>query len=78
LREMHGGFNAEQAAQLYLKATLLEPVGDFPRRRSVLYLLGELKRISEGGSKISSRRTSDIGILRCGEPPKACGGAIPA
>jgi HEPN domain-containing protein len=37
---MHGGFNAEQAAQLYLKATLLEPVGDFPRRRSVLYLLG--------------------------------------
>jgi len=40
-------FNAEQAAQLYLKATLLELVGDFPRTHSILYLLGELKHISE-------------------------------
>jgi len=40
-------FNAEQAAQLYLKATLLELVGDFPRTHSILYLLVELKRVSE-------------------------------
>lgn len=48
-RDMYdmAAFNAEQAAQLYLKATLLELVGDFPRTHSILYLLGELKRISE-------------------------------
>jgi len=40
-------FNAEQAAQLYLKATLLELIGDFPRTHSILLLLGELKRVNE-------------------------------
>jgi HEPN domain-containing protein len=39
-------FNAEQAAQLYLKATLLELVGDFPRTHSIIFLLNELKRVS--------------------------------
>ncbi|NHW44340.1 MAG: HEPN domain-containing protein [Candidatus Verstraetearchaeota archaeon] len=29
-------FNAEQAAQLYLKATLLELIGDFPRTHSII------------------------------------------
>lgn len=40
-------FNAEQAAQLHLKATLLELIGDFPRTHSILLLLGELKRVNE-------------------------------
>ncbi|MGB9760119.1 MAG: HEPN domain-containing protein [Thermoproteota archaeon] len=40
-------FNAEQATQLYLKATLLELIGDFPRTHSVIFLLNELKRINE-------------------------------
>jgi HEPN domain-containing protein len=43
-------FNAEQAAQLYLKATLLELVGDFPRTHSIIFLLNELKRV--GGKKV--------------------------
>jgi HEPN domain-containing protein len=43
-------FNAEQAAQLYLKATLLELVGDFPRTHSIIFLLNELKRVS--GKKV--------------------------
>lgn len=38
-------FNAEQAAQLYLKSTLLELVGDYPRTRSIIFLLRELERI---------------------------------
>ncbi|MEZ0346381.1 MAG: HEPN domain-containing protein [Infirmifilum sp.] len=33
---------AEQAAQLYLKSTLLELVGDFPRTHSIIFLLGNL------------------------------------
>jgi HEPN domain-containing protein len=38
-------FNAEQAAQLYLKSTLLELVGDYPRTHSAIFLLRELERI---------------------------------
>ncbi|MCX8183427.1 MAG: HEPN domain-containing protein [Crenarchaeota archaeon] len=38
-------FNAEQAAQLYLKSTLLEIVGDYPRTHSIIFLLRELERI---------------------------------
>jgi HEPN domain-containing protein len=37
-------FNAEQAAQLYLKYTLLEIVGDYPRTHSIIFLLKELER----------------------------------
>jgi len=40
-------FNAEQAAQLYLKSTLLELVGDFPRTNSIIFLLKELERVNE-------------------------------
>ena len=40
-------FNAEQAAQLYLKSTLLELIGDFPRTHSIIFLLRELRRINE-------------------------------
>ncbi|MEM2940601.1 MAG: HEPN domain-containing protein [Thermoproteota archaeon] len=40
-------FNAEQAAQLYLKSVLLELVGDFPRTHSLIFLLNELRRVSE-------------------------------
>jgi len=40
-------FNAEQAAQLYLKATLLEKIGDFPRTHSIIFLLNELRRVDE-------------------------------
>lgn len=40
-------FIAEQAAQLYLKATLLELIGDFPKTHSIIFLLSELKRINE-------------------------------
>ena len=40
-------FNAEQAAQLYLKSTLLELIGDFPRTHSMIFLLKELRRINE-------------------------------
>lgn len=40
-------FNAEQAAQLYLKATLLELIGDYPRTHSLIMLLGELKRMDK-------------------------------
>jgi HEPN domain-containing protein len=43
-------FNAEQAAQLYLKATLLELIGDFPRTHSIIFLLNELKRV--GGKEV--------------------------
>lgn len=38
-------FNAEQAAQLYLKSTLLELVGDYPRTNSAIFLLREFGRI---------------------------------
>jgi len=40
-------FNAEQAAQLYLKATLLELIGDYPRTHSLITLLSELRRVDE-------------------------------
>jgi len=40
-------FNAEQAAQLYLKSTLLELIGDFPRTHSIILLLKELGRVNE-------------------------------
>lgn len=40
-------FNAEQAAQLYLKATLLELIGDYPRTHSLIALLSELKRVNK-------------------------------
>lgn len=43
-------FNAEQAAQLFLKATLLELVGDFPRTHSTIFLLKELQRV--GGKEV--------------------------
>ena len=43
-------FNAERAAQLYLKVTLLELVGDFPRTYSITFLLlNELKRVGARG-----------------------------
>ncbi|MCX8204915.1 MAG: HEPN domain-containing protein [Candidatus Nezhaarchaeota archaeon] len=42
-------FLAEQALQLYLKATLLELVGDYPRTHSVRQLLGELNRHLRAG-----------------------------
>ncbi|MGC8848924.1 MAG: HEPN domain-containing protein [Candidatus Bathyarchaeia archaeon] len=41
-------FNSEQASKLYLKATLLELVGDYPKTHSIITLLRELKRIDEG------------------------------
>jgi len=37
-------FNAEQASQLYLKAILLELIGDYPRTHSIIFLLKELER----------------------------------
>ncbi|MEM2123077.1 MAG: HEPN domain-containing protein [Candidatus Bathyarchaeia archaeon] len=40
-------FNSEQASQLYLKATLLELVGDYPKTHSIIALLRELRRIDE-------------------------------
>jgi HEPN domain-containing protein len=40
-------FNAEQAAQLYLKSVLLEFIGDFPRTHSLIFLLNELRRVNE-------------------------------
>jgi len=40
-------FCAEQAAQLSLKSTLLELIGDFPRTHSIIFLLGELRRVDE-------------------------------
>ncbi|MEM0018033.1 MAG: HEPN domain-containing protein [Candidatus Korarchaeum sp.] len=40
-------FNAEQSAQLYLKATLLELIGDYPRTHSIIFLLNELRRVHE-------------------------------
>lgn len=40
-------FNAEQAAQLYLKSLLLELIGDFPKTHSLIFLLRELKRLKE-------------------------------
>ncbi len=43
-------FNAEQAAQLYLKTTLLELVWDLPRTHSIILLLNELKRV--GGKDV--------------------------
>jgi len=38
-------FNSEQASQLYLKATLLELVGDYPKTHSIVALLKELQRL---------------------------------
>ncbi|MEM4970736.1 MAG: HEPN domain-containing protein [Sulfolobales archaeon] len=38
-------FLAEQSLQLYLKAVLLELVGDYPRTHSIRHLLGELNRV---------------------------------
>lgn len=38
-------FLAEQSLQLYLKALLLELVGDYPRTHSIRRLIGELNRI---------------------------------
>ncbi len=48
-RGFHDGacFLAEQAAQLFLKAVLLEAVGDYPRTHSVRRLLGEIQQIME-------------------------------
>ncbi|MEM3404118.1 MAG: HEPN domain-containing protein [Nitrososphaeria archaeon] len=40
-------FSAEQAAQLSLKSTMLELIGDFPRTHSIIFLLGELRRVDE-------------------------------
>jgi len=40
-------FGAGQAAQLHLKSTLLELIGDFPRTHSIISLLGELRRVNE-------------------------------
>lgn len=38
-------FLAEQSLQLYIKAVLLEQVGEYPRTHSIRRLLGELSRI---------------------------------
>lgn len=38
-------FLAEQALQLYLKALLLELVGEYPRTHSIRRLMGELNRV---------------------------------
>ncbi|MET1160331.1 MAG: HEPN domain-containing protein [Thermoprotei archaeon] len=38
-------FLAEQALQLYLKAVMLELVGEYPRTHSIRRLLGELNRV---------------------------------
>ncbi|MEM1645916.1 MAG: HEPN domain-containing protein [Ignisphaera sp.] len=38
-------FLSEQSLQLYLKALLLELVGDYPRTHSIRHLLGELNRV---------------------------------
>jgi HEPN domain-containing protein len=40
-------FSSEQVFQLYLKATLLELVGDYPRMHSIIALFKELRRIDE-------------------------------
>ncbi len=40
-------FNAEQAAQLRLKAALLKVVGDYPKTHSIILLLKELGRVDE-------------------------------
>jgi HEPN domain-containing protein len=40
-------FSAEQVAQLYLKATLLELMDDFPRTHSIIFFLKELARVKK-------------------------------
>jgi HEPN domain-containing protein len=43
-------FKVKQAAQLYCKAAILAPLGDFPRTYSIIDLLAELSDI-HGSSK---------------------------
>lgn len=57
-------FNAEQAAQLYLKSTLLEIVGDYPRTHSIIFLLRELERIGfEEASRFIKENKSELHTL---------------
>lgn len=57
-------FNAEQAAQLYLKSTLLEIIGDYPRTHSVIFLLKELERTGlEEVSKFIKENKNGLHIL---------------
>jgi len=46
-------FNAEQAAQLRLKAALLKFIGDYPKTHSIIFLLKEL-------GKVDRRRVEDF------------------
>ncbi len=59
-------FNAEQAAQLRLKATLLRLQGSYPRVHSLRYLLSSVSRILDdmGLSELSERVR---GFVREGE-----------
>jgi HEPN domain-containing protein len=49
-------FNAEQAAQLYLKALLLELSGDYPRTHSIIRLLNELKAVNRREVEVFIRK----------------------
>lgn len=57
-------FNAEQAAQLYLKSTLLEAIGDYPRTHSIIFLLKELERAGlEEASKFIKENKNGLHVL---------------
>ncbi|MEM3608403.1 MAG: HEPN domain-containing protein [Candidatus Bathyarchaeia archaeon] len=56
-------FNSEQASQLYLKATLLELVGDYPRTHSVIALLKELRRMDEGVEEFIAENREGLHFL---------------
>ncbi len=59
-------FNLEQAAQLYLKARILENGANYPRTHSIRTLIDVLKQISGRGEELerfSSDFMLEIGIL---------------
>ncbi len=61
-RGFHDGacFLAEQAVQLFLKAVLLEVIGDYPRTHSIRRLLGEILRILRSQELEEFIRTNKI------------------
>lgn len=57
-------FNAEQGAQLYCKAALLEVAGDYPRKHSIVELLNTLSEATDlGPAEFASANREALRLL---------------
>ena len=57
------GFSSEQASQLYLKATLLELRGDYPKTHSIIALLKGLQRLDGRVKRFISENREGLHFL---------------